>query len=65
MNVTHGLVLLLNSIVNVNKKYYHPVFSSECEYIASKEKIKIMSAINEELFIDDFDDEEYDKFNKK
>ena len=56
-------VLLLDSIVNVNKKCYHPVFSSECEYIASKEKIKIMSVINDKLFTDDFDDEEYDKCN--
>ena len=57
--------LLLDSIVNVNKKYYPLVFSNECKYIVSMEKIKIMSAIDEELIIDYSNDNEYDKFNKK
>ena len=50
-------VLLLDSIVNENKNHYPLVFSNECKYIVSKKKIKIMSAIDEELIIDNFDDE--------
>ena len=46
-------VSLLDSIVNVNKKYDPLVFSNECKYIVSKEKIKIMIAIDKELIIDD------------
>ena len=51
-------VLLLGSIVNV-KKILSLVFSNECNYIVSKEKIKIMSATNEEVIM-----YEYDKFSK-
>ena len=29
-------VLLVDSIVNVNKKYYPLAFSNECKYIATK-----------------------------
>ena len=57
-------VLLLDSIVNVNKKYYPLVFLYGCKYVVRKEKIKIVSAIDEELIIDGFNDNEYDKFNK-
>ena len=56
-------VLLLDSIVNVNKKYYPQVFSNERKFIVSNEKIKIMSAIDEELIMNDSDDEEYGKFD--
>ena len=51
-------VLLLGSIVNV-KKILLLVFSNECNYIVSKEKIKIMSATDEEVIM-----YEYDKFSK-
>ena len=50
--------------VNKNKKHYPLVFSNECKYIVSKEKIKIMSAVDEELIIDDNDDEFDYEFNK-
>ena len=56
-------VLLLDSIVNVNKKYYPLVFSNECKCIVSQEKIKIMSATDEKSIIDDSDDEEYKNFD--
>ena len=48
-------ILLIDSIANVNKKYYPLVFSNECKYIISKKKIKIISSIDEELIIDDSD----------
>ena len=48
-------ILLIDSIANVNKKYYPLVFSNECKYIISKKKIKIISSIDEELSIDDYD----------
>ena len=63
MNVMHGLLFFLpDSIVNVDKKYYPLVLSNECKYIVIKEKIRIMSAIVEELIINDFDD--HDKLTK-
>ena len=55
-------VFLPDSIVNVDKKYYPLVLSNECKYIVIKEKIRIMSAIVEELIINDFDD--HDKLTK-
>ena len=48
-------ILLIDSIANVNEKYYPLVFSNECKYIISKKKIKIISSIDEELIIDDSD----------
>ena len=50
---------MLDSYVNVNKKYYPLVFSNVCKYIISKKKIKIISAIDEEVIIDDSGDEKY------
>ena len=68
-------VLLLDSIVDVNKKHYPLVFSNECKYIVSKQGIEVISALDKELIVADSDDkliinntddeyDEYDKFNK-
>ena len=40
-------VLLLDSTVNINNKYYPVIFSNECKFINNKEEIEIMSAIDE------------------
>ena len=55
-------VLLLESLVNKNDKYYPVVFSNECRYIVSKQGMEAISAIDEEFIVDDSDDE-YEKFN--
>ena len=55
-------VILLDSIINVDKKYYPQVFLEECKYAAKKRKI--MSTIKEELKLDKVDDESYDEFDK-
>ena len=57
-------VLLLDSIVNINNKYYQLVFLNKRKYIVSKKRIKIMIAADEKLIIDYSNDEEYYKFNK-
>ena len=57
-------VLLLDSIININKKFYPLVFSNECKYIVSKEKLEIMNSIDEELIIDDSGDDSYEKIDE-
>ena len=57
-------VLLLDSIVNINNKYYQLVFLNKRKYIVSKKRIKIMIAADEKLIIDYSNDEEYYKFNR-
>ena len=57
-------VLLLDSIININKKFYALVFSNECIYIVGKEKVEIMNSIDEELIIDDSDEYSYEKIDE-
>ena len=51
-------VILLDSIVNVDKKYHLHIFLKECKYAIKKKKI--MNTINEELKLDESDDDDYD-----
>ena len=51
-------VILLDSIVNVDKKYHPQVFWKECKYAVKKKKI--MNTINKELKLDESDDYYYD-----
>ena len=46
-------VILLDSIADVDKKYYPQIFSGECKYVVKKKKI--MNTINEELNLDESD----------
>ena len=48
-------IILLDSIVNVDKKYYPQIFLKEYKY-AVKSK-KMMNTISEELKLDEFDDD--------
>ena len=41
------LIIMIDSVVKVNKKYYLQTFLEECKYI--QEKIKIENYINEDL----------------
>ena len=47
---------MLDSILNVEKKYHPQIFLKECKYALKKKKI--MNTINEELKLDEFDDDE-------
>ena len=49
-------VILLDSILNVEKKYHPQIFLKDCKYALKKKKI--MNTINEELKLDEFDDDE-------
>ena len=51
-------VILLDSVVIVNKKYYPQIFLEECKY-AVKEK-KIINSINEEMNLNESDNESDD-----
>ena len=50
---------MLDSIVDVNKKYHPQIFLKECKYVIKKKKI--MNRINEKLKSDESgnDDSEY------
>ena len=54
-------VILLDSIVNVDKKYHLQIFLKEWKYAMKKKKI--MNAINEELKLDESDDD--DKYDNE
>ena len=47
-------VILLDSIVNVDKKYYLYLFLEECKYAVKKKQI--INTINEELNLDESDE---------
>ena len=55
---------MLNSVIEVNEKYYHQTFLEECKYI--QEKIKFENYINDNLDSDsdDDDDNDNDKYNE-
>ena len=55
-------VILLDSIVNVDKKYHLQIFLKEWKYAMKKKKI--MNAINEELKLDESDDDDDDDDDK-
>ena len=55
------IIFLLDSIANVDKKYYQQIFSEECKYAAKKKNIA--NSINEELKLDESD--ESDEENKE
>ena len=46
-------IIILNSVIKANKKYYPQTFLEECKYI--QEKIKIENFINEDLKNSDSD----------
>ena len=48
-------VILLDSIVYVDKKYYPPIFLKECKYAVRKKKM--LNTICEELKLDEYDDD--------
>ena len=47
--------MLLDPIINVDKKYYSQVFLKECKYAVKKKKV--MSTIKKELKLDETDSE--------
>ena len=55
--------ILLDSIINVDEKYYQQIFLEKCEYIVKKEKT--INSINEELNLDKSDSESDNEFKKK
>ena len=62
-------IIMLNSVIEVNEKYYHQTFLEECKYI--QEKIKFENYINDNLDSDpddddddDDDDNDNDKYNE-
>ena len=40
-------IIMIDSVIKANKKYYHQTFLEECKYV--QEKIKIENYINEDL----------------
>ena len=58
-------VILLDSIINVDEKYYPQIFLGECKYAVKKKKT--INSINEEMNLDECnesDDDESDKSNE-
>ena len=51
-------IILLDSIVNGDKKYHPQILLKECKYAIKKKMI--MNTINEELKLDESDDDKYD-----
>ena len=51
-------IILLDSIVNGDKKYHPQIFLKECKYVIKKKMI--LNTINEELKLDESDDDKYD-----
>ena len=54
---------LLDSVVEVGKKYYPEILLEECKYAVKKKNI--MNAINEELNLDKYDKDESDEENNE
>ena len=48
---TSFFVILLDTIVNTDKKYYPPMFLKECKYEVKRKKM--MNTISEELKLDE------------
>ena len=46
-------IIVIDSVIKANKKYYPQIFLEECKYI--QEKIKIENCINEDLENSDSD----------
>ena len=56
-------IIMLNSVIEVNEKYYHQTFLEECKDI--QEKIKFENYINDNLDSDsDDDDNDNDKYDE-
>ena len=51
-------IIMLNSVIEVNEKYYHQTFLEECKY--TQEKIKFENYINDNLDNDSDDDDDDD-----
>ena len=49
-------IIMLDSVIKANKKYYPQTFLEECKYV--QEKIKFENYINEELDSDSNDEKE-------
>ena len=52
-------IIMIDSVIKANKKYYPQTFLEECKYI--QEKIKIKNYINEDLVDTESDDSSNDK----
>ena len=52
------MVILLDSVVNADKKYRPQIFLKECKYEIKNRKI--MNTINKQLKLDKTDDDKYD-----
>ena len=52
-------IIMIDSVIKANKKYYPQTFLEECKYI--QEKIKIENYINEDLVDSESDDSSNDK----
>ena len=55
-------IIILNSVIEVNEKYYHQTFLEECKY--TQEKIKFENYINDNLDNDSDDDDDDDGNDK-
>ena len=50
------LIIILDSVIKANKKYYPQIFLEECKYL--QEKIKIENYIEDDLKLDSGSNEE-------
>ena len=53
------LIIMIDSVIRVNKKYYPQTLLEECKYI--QEKIKIVNYIDEDLVDSESDDSSNDE----
>ena len=53
------LIIMIDSVIRVNKKYYPQTLLEECKYI--QEKIKIVNYIDEDLIDSESDDSPNDE----
>ena len=53
------LIIMLDSVIKANKKYYHQIILEECKY--AQEKIKIENHIDEDLEISESDNDANDQ----
>ena len=53
------LIIMIDSVIKTNKKYYPQILLEECKYI--QEKIKIVNYIDEDLIDSESDDSPNDE----
>ena len=57
-------IIMLDSVIKANKKYYSQIFSAECKYV--QEKIKMENYIDEDLErSNSIDETEFDVYNNE